>query len=377
MQYTILGATGSIGIQALDVVERLGGEVLAITGNTNAALMEAQIRRHQPKYAAMADEAIAKRLRVAVADTPCEVLGGEDGVARCAEIPCDMTLNAIVGIAGLRPTLAAIEAGNKLALANKESLVAGGALVMERAKARGIDILPVDSEHSAIFQAIQGSPRAVKRLILTASGGAFFGKTLEELRGVTIQQALKHPSWSMGAKITIDSATMMNKGFEVIEAAWLFRLPPAQIDVLIHRQSIVHSLAEFTDHSVLAQLGNPDMRLPIQYAFTYPARMQAIVPPLDLAQIGALTFEPPDDAVFPAVNLCRKAFEMGWEATVALNAANEAANEMFRAGECGFLDIVQTNEEAVARVPRVCESPCLGDILELDAAVRMAVRGHC
>ncbi|MDR1928022.1 MAG: 1-deoxy-D-xylulose-5-phosphate reductoisomerase, partial [Oscillospiraceae bacterium] len=289
---TVLGSTGSIGTQALEVVASLGFAVTALTAQGNAALLEKQIRRFAPRYAALKDEAAARDLRVRAADTPTKVLSGAQGIAFCAAQESDCVLNSIVGIAGLRPTLAALEAGIPLALANKESLVAGGALVTRLAAEKKVPILPVDSEHSAIFQCLQGCPSlsSLRRVILTASGGAFFGKTRKELERATLADALRHPSWSMGAKITVDSATMMNKGLEVMEAAWLFGLPPERIEVLIHRQSVVHSMVEYADHSVVAQLGVPDMRIPIQYALTYPERLpSACVPRLKLEEWGTLS----------------------------------------------------------------------------------------
>jgi len=348
----ILGSTGSIGTQALDVIGRLGCGVTVLTAQSNAKLLENQARKHRPKAVALADEHAAKSLKIALRDTGIPVLSGPEGVAECAAMPCERVLNGIVGIAGLSPSLAALQAGTPLALANKESLVAGGALVTSLAREKGLPILPVDSEHSAVFQCLQGVPEgALQKIVLTASGGAFYGKTRDELARVDAAGALIHPTWAMGAKITVDSATMMNKGLEAIEAAWLFGLPVDKIDVLVHRQSIVHSLIELADGSVLAQLGPPDMRLPIQYALTYPERLPSPVPRLDLAVCGALTFEPPDDEAFPALALCREAYRRGGLACVMLNGANEAANELFREGKIGFLEIARLVSQAIEAAP--------------------------
>lgn len=331
----VLGSTGSIGVQALEVARLRGFEIVALTSNVRTDILEGQIREFSPRMAAVADEKAAAELKIKVADTSTRILAGREGVAECAACGADTVLNSIVGIAGLEPTLRAIEAGSTLALANKESLVAGGRLVTDAAESRGVSILPVDSEHSAIFQSMQGcrDKRQIKRLILTASGGPFFGRSRAELEKVTPEQALRHPNWSMGAKITIDSATMMNKGLELIEAAWLFGVKAENIDILVHRQSVVHSLVEFVDNSVIAQLGVPDMRIPIQYALTYPDRFVSPVRQLSLEEFGSLTFEKPDYETFSCINLCKRAFEMGGLYPAAANAANEKANELFRQGE--------------------------------------------
>ena len=302
------------------------------------------------------------------------MFGGEEGICAAAQLDADKVLNSIVGIAGLKPTLAAIEAGNDIALANKETLVAGGELVMTRAKEKGVAILPVDSEHSAIFQSLQGSPgkQSVKRLILTASGGPFFGRTRDDLKDVTVEQALKHPNWSMGAKITIDSATMMNKGLELIEAAWLFDMPADKIDILVHRQSVVHSLVEYVDNSVIAQLGVPDMRVPIQYALTYPERYESPAKQLRLEEWKTLTFEQPDYDTFSCINLCRQAITKGGIYPASANGANEAANKLFREGKIKFLDIA----DAVSGVLDSTEFlPCdsLENILLADSRAREKV----
>ena len=346
---TLLGSTGSIGRQSLEIADHLGYPVAALAAGSDVDTLEQQIRRYHPVAAALFDEKAAADLRVRVADTNTTVLSGMDGLCTLAamellppvEGQTDMLLNAVVGMVGLQPTLAAIRAGHDVALANKETLVAGGELVMAEVARCGVRLLPVDSEHSAIFQCLQGKPanRAVNRLILTASGGPFFGRTAAQLETVTLEQALHHPNWSMGAKITIDSATMMNKGLELIEARWLFDMPASKIDVVIHRESVVHSLVEYDDHSVMAQMGQADMRIPIQYALTWPMRYPSPVAPLDLAKCGTLSFFDPDNEAFPAINLCRTALEAGGVATAAVNGANEQAVALFREGKIGFADI--------------------------------------
>lgn len=372
---SILGSTGSIGTQSLDVARLRGYTVEALTAYSDVARMEAQIREFHPKTVAMVEEKAAADLKVRVADTNTKVLSGKDGVCACARADgADTVLNSVVGMAGLEPTLAAIDAKKKLALANKETLVAGGQLVMEAAKKNGVSILPVDSEHSAIFQALQGRPAnaALKKIILTASGGPFFGKTKKELEKVTVADALKHPNWEMGAKITVDSATMMNKGLELIEAVWLFSVRPQDVQIVVHRESIVHSAVEYTDNSVIAQLGLPDMRIPIQYALTYPERFESPVGELSLSEIGKLTFFEPDYDTFQCINLCRTAINKGGLFPAAVNSANEQANAMFRRGEIGFLDIA-------ARVAKVLETApqkdryTLEDVLETDRWARETV----
>ena len=367
----VLGSTGSIGVQALEVAELMGFEVQALTANSRTDIIEEQIRKFAPRIAAVADEKAAAELKIRVADTSTTILAGKQGVEECARCGADTVLNSIVGIAGLAPTLAAIDSGSNIALANKETLVAGGKIVLDAAKKKGVSILPVDSEHSAIFQSLQGcqSEKQIKRLILTASGGPFFGKKKEELENVTIEQALNHPNWSMGAKITIDSATMMNKGLELIEAAWLFGMKSADIDILVHRQSIVHSLVEYIDNSVIAQLGVPDMRIPIQYALTYPDRFVSPVSQLDLAKAATLTFEEPDYETFACINLCRKAFEKGGLYPAAVNAANEKANELFRKGKIRFLDIPKAVEAAFNYTADVSDYT-LEQVFETDNLIR-------
>ncbi len=372
---SILGSTGSIGTQSLDVARLRGYNVEALTAYSDVAHMEAQIREFHPKTVAMVEEKAAADLKVRVADTNTKVLSGKDGVCACARADgADTVLNSVVGMAGLEPTLAAIDAKKKLALANKETLVAGGQLVMEAAKKNGVSILPVDSEHSAIFQALQGRPAnaALKKIILTASGGPFFGKTKKELEKVTVADALKHPNWEMGAKITVDSATMMNKGLELIEAVWLFSVRPQDVQIVVHRESIVHSAVEYTDNSVIAQLGLPDMRIPIQYALTYPERFESPVGELSLSEIGKLTFFEPDYDTFQCINLCRTAINKGGLFPAAVNSANEQANAMFRRGEIGFLDIAARVAKVLETAPQK-EHYTLEDVLETDRWARETV----
>ena len=348
---SVLGATGSIGTQTLDVCRNLGFKVVALAAGSNVELLEKQAREFKPKLVAVFDETAAKGLSIKLSDTDITVLGGIEGVLEAARIDCDTVLNAVTGIAGLRPTIAAIEAGNDVALANKETLVAGGKRVMDLAKESGVKILPVDSEHSAIFQCLQakGDYARIQKLILTASGGPFFGKTLSELENMKPEDALAHPTWNMGRKVTIDSATMANKGLEIIEAAHLFDVPQNNIDVVIHRESIVHSLVEFTDNSVLAQLGVPDMRTPIQYALTVPERCESIVEHLDLAKIGTLHFYEQDNVAFPATDIARHALSIGKTATAAFNAADEIAVAAFLDGKIGFTDIPKILEKTVLK----------------------------
>lgn len=372
----ILGSTGSIGAQALDVAEKLSLKVEALTANSDAKKLEEQARKFKPRLAALADEKAAAELKIKLADTNTKVLSGIEGVTECAAFGENPTvLNSIVGMAGLRPTLAAAKAGRRIALANKESLVAGGKLVKTAVKENNAELLPVDSEHSAIFQSIQGckDKKEIKKIILTASGGPFFGKKRHELKSVTLQDALKHPNWSMGAKITVDSATMFNKGLELIEAVWLFDVAPENIEIVVHRESIVHSLVEFTDNSVIAQLGLPDMRIPIQYAITYPNRFESPVGSLNLAQIGKLTFFEPDYETFKCINICRDAINRGGLYPAAANAANEEANELFRKGKIPFLAIGDIIEEAFLDIENK-EEYRLEDVEEISDAARERVR---
>lgn len=370
----LLGSTGSIGTQALEVAQTHHFPVRALAAGANSRLLEQQIRAFRPQAAALYDEAAAADLRVRVADLPVRVLGGENGVLEIAAVQADVALNAIVGIAGLLPTLTAIETGHTIALANKETLVAGGALVTAAARAKGVQILPVDSEHSAVFQCLQAQPphRALRKVILTASGGPFFGKTAAELAQITPQQALKHPNWSMGAKITIDSATMMNKGLEVMEASWLFDLPEDRIDVVVHRESVIHSMVEFDDYAVLAQLGVPDMKIPIQYALTYPERYSCPTRPLKLSEYGTLSFFEPDDTVFKGLPLCRAAMRRGGLCPAAVNGANEAAVALFLQGKLRFPQIAELAQAAMEQQPDA-PADTVAHILEADRAARAFV----
>lgn len=348
-ELVILGSTGSIGTQAIEVAEREGFRIKALTAGSNSKLLEAQARKAKPSVVALADENAAKDLKIRLADTDIKVLSGAKGVSKAAAENGDIVLNSIVGIAGLLPTLSAIDNGKTIALANKETLVTGGEIVNKRAKEKDVKILPVDSEHSAIFQSLQGAPEgSLKKILLTASGGPFYKKTKKELEGVTVSDALKHPNWSMGAKITIDSATLMNKGLEVIEAVHLFGLDASKIEVLVHRQSILHSAVELTDGAVIAQLGTPDMRLPIQYALTYPARSKNAFERLSLTDIGTLTFEKPDTDTFRCLPLCIEAITKGGLYPTAVNGANEEAVRLFLEGKIKFLQIAELVEKALA-----------------------------
>ncbi len=377
---SLLGSTGSIGVQTLDVVRGLAGSdcpirVEVLAARKNVELLERQIREFRPAAAAVFDEAAAKDLRDRTRDLDLIVLPGMEGLCQAAAWETgDVVLNSVVGMVGLRPTLAAIEAGKTLALANKETLVAGGGLVTEAAQRRGVSILPVDSEHSAIFQCLQGCPekKDLKKLILTASGGPFFGKSREELKEITPEQALKHPNWNMGAKVTIDSATLMNKGLEVIEASWLFHMPPERIDVVVHRESIVHSLIEYADHSVIAQLGLPDMRIPIQYALTYPRRFPSPVGELELWKQGNLTFYQPDLDAFQCLGVCIRALRRGGLAPAAANGANEKAVELFLKKQISFLEVGELVSAAVERQPDA-PADSLEAILEADREARAFV----
>lgn len=369
---SLLGSTGSIGTQSLDVARKRGYRVRALSAFSNVKKIEEQIREFKPDVAALVSEDAAKDLKVRVADTGTKILSGKEGVCECAAYEkSDTVLNSVVGMAGLEPTLTAIHAHKKLALANKETLVAGGRLVIDAAKRENVDILPVDSEHSAIFQALQGKPsnKALKKIILTASGGPFFGRSAKELETVTVNDALKHPNWSMGAKITVDSATMMNKGLELIEAVWLFGVKPQDVKIVVHRESVVHSAVEYDDNSVIAQLGLPDMRIPIQYALTYPERYESPVGELDLAALGKLTFFEPDYDTFRCINICREAIDRGGLYPAAVNGANEQANYLFRNGKIGFLDIAKKVEAILPEVPKK-DVYTLDDVLETDRFAR-------
>lgn len=372
---SLLGATGSIGRQSLDVIAACGMSVAAITANKSVARLEEQTRQFHPSLAVCMDEAAAADLRVRIADTNTRVASGIEGLVEAATLPeADCVITAVVGNVGLRPTLAALREKKRIALANKETLVCGGELVMRTAKEYGVEIIPVDSEHSALFQCLQGSHDhgELKRLILTCSGGPFFGQSREELAGYTKADALKHPTWKMGAKITVDCATLMNKGLEFIEAMRLYSVSPDQVDIAIHRQSIVHSLVEFQDNAILAQLGVPDMRLPIEYALTYPARCPAVVEPLDLFACPPLEFHRPDYETFTCLKLALQCARKPGTPCVVLNGANEAAVGLFLEDKIRFLEIGELVQYALETVP---EGPAdtLEQIMEADRAARDAV----
>ena len=372
----ILGSTGSIGTQTVDILPSIDAEVVALTTNRRINLLEEQARALHPKMVCAMDENAAKALKIKLADTDITVLTGMDGLIACAaESGADIVVTAVVGMVGLLPTMAAIKAGKDIALANKETLVCAGGLVMSAAKQYGVRILPVDSEHSAIFQCVQaanGNP--IDRILLTASGGPFFGKKFEEMRGMTREQALAHPNWSMGAKITIDSATMMNKGLELIEAMWLYDLPPEDLEIVVHRESIVHSAVEFADGAVIAQLGLPDMRLPIQLALTWPQRVPCKVPRMSLAEVAKLTFYAPDYEAFPALNLAKHAASLKGDRGAVLNGANEAAVGLFLNDKIGFTDIAERVAYALDTIPYK-KDITLDDVLAADKAAREIVLG--
>ena len=372
---SILGSTGSIGRQSLDIIDNLGIPVAALTAGTNVERMAQQCKKYLPKLAVMATQEAAERLQAQIAHLGISVRYGKDGLMEAASIAeADCVITAVVGMVGLEPTLAAIRAGKRIGLANKETLVCAGQLVMAEAKKYGVQIIPVDSEHSAIYQCLMPDfpMRQIKRIILTCSGGPFYNMEKAALAKVTKADALKHPNWKMGDKITIDCATLMNKGLEVIEAMRLYDLPLEQVDVLIHRQSIVHSMVEFTDGAVMAQMGVPDMRLPIQLAMTYPERLPCPVDPLDLTACGGLTFAKPDLDAFPCLRLAMECAKKGGTACPAMNGANEEAVALFLADKIGFYDIYDRVSKAVAAVPFIQE-PTLEQILEADRLARQAV----
>ena len=372
---SLLGCTGSIGRQTLQVASELGIRVTALAANTSVDLVEQQVRQVKPRLVVLYREDAARELRRRLADVDIEILSGAEGLLRAATAEdADTVVTAVVGSVGLEPTLAAIEKGKRIALANKETLVCAGELVMTASEQFGAEIIPVDSEHSAVFQSLQGcrDRGEIKRLILTCSGGPFYGKSYEELEKMRPENALKHPNWSMGAKITIDSATLMNKGLEIIEAMRLYRLPLEKVDAVIHRQSIVHSLVEYRDGAMLAQLGVPDMKLPIRYALTYPYRAQTPDQTLDLLECGELTFAKPDEEAFRCLKIARECAKAGGTATAILNAANEEAVLQFLRGEIGFNDIHRKVEKALDAVA-VKYQPSLSDILEADRLARAAV----
>lgn len=372
MKIIILGSTGFIGRETLQVAEHLGIEVVAVSGYRNLALLEEQCRKFHPDFCWVAQEGY-NELKVALADTDVTVVTGLEQLNELAALQADLLVNALVGIAGLLPTLSAIESGKTIALANKETLVAGGELVMKNAAAKNVKIIPVDSEHSAIFQCLQGEVTKPEKLLLTASGGPFFGFSKQNLRGVTMKQALNHPTWSMGSKITIDSATLMNKGLELIEAVHLFDFSPDAIEILIHRESIIHSMVQFPDKSIIAQLSSPDMRLPIQYAITYPERIKSPIKEMSFAELGSLSFFKPDEETFTLLSLARRSIEVGGNIPAAMNAANEYAVEQFLKGRIGFVDIFDYVEEATNDAKFV-PTPSINDILETDKLTREYLR---
>ena len=372
---TILGSTGSIGRQTLSVAEELGLRVAALTAERNVDLMEAQCRKYRPRLAVLTDEAAAEELKVRLADMNIRVLAGAEALCEAAALPeADTVVAAVCGFAALRPTLTAIREKKRIALANKETMVCAGELMQAAARESGAEIIPVDSEHSAIFQCLMGcrDKNEVKRLILTCSGGPFFGKTCEDLAGMTKSDALRHPNWKMGAKITVDCATLMNKGLEIIEAMRLYALPLSKVEAVIHRQSVVHSLVEFVDGAVLAQLGVPDMRIPIGLAMTYPNRAHNPAPALDLMTCGPLTFDAIDETAFPCFALAKQAAQTGGTACTAMNAANEEAVGLFLQDRIGFYDIADAVEAAL-RLP-VVQEPSLADIFEADRLARVHTR---
>ena len=373
---SILGSTGSIGRQTLDIVKHLNLSVAALTAGTSVERMAEQCREFRPKLAVMGDEASANRLQKEISDLQVEIAWGEEGLIRAATmVEADCVITAVVGMLGLKPTLAAIEKGKRIGLANKETLVCAGELVMAAARRCGAEIIPVDSEHSAIFQCLMGcnDAKEIKRIILTCSGGPFFGMEKEAVARMTRADALKHPNWKMGPKITVDCATLMNKGLEVIEAMRLYDLPLEKVDVVIHRQSIVHSLVEFADGAVMAQMGAPDMRLPIQLAMTYPQRKECVVDALDLTKCGNLTFCEPDMDTFPCLALARACAKQGGTACPVMNGANEEAVAMYLRDEIGFYDIYERVNYALRVVPFI-QNPTLEEILEADRLARVAVK---
>ena len=369
---SLLGSTGSIGTQSLDVAKMHGYNIKCLSANSRVDIIEQQVRQFKPELVCMMNEQAASELKTRIADTSTRVTSGMQGLIECATYEgADTVLNSVVGMVGLQPTLEAIKAKKTIALANKETLVAGGHLVTNLAKENGVSILPVDSEHSAIFQAMQGAPnkQSIKKIILTASGGPFFGKTIDELESVTPADALKHPNWDMGAKITIDSATMMNKGLEFIEAKWLFDMPNDDIEIVVHRESVVHSAIVYQDNSMIAQLGVPDMRIPIQYALTYPERLESPVKYLSLADYARLTFFEPDYETFKCIDVCRNAIELGGLHPAAANGANEESVRLFLNGKIKFTDIAYLNNEAMKRADDI-ENFTLADVLEADRKAR-------
>ncbi len=371
---SVLGSTGSVGEQAIDVATRCGIRIHAISANRNVDRVEVQARSLHVRACAMADREAAKELQIRLADTDIRVYAGTEGICEMIAQPYEdkeVIVNSIIGEAGLRPTLAVLNAGKRLALANKESLVCAGEFVMKMAEAKKAEILPVDSEHSAIFQALRaGEPKEIKRILLTASGGPFYGMQREELSSITVERALAHPTWKMGSKITVDSATLMNKGFEVIEAVHLFGVRPEQIDVLVHRESIMHSAIEYTDNSVIAQLSVPDMRLCVQYALTHPNRAEAVIPPLDLTAVGKMTFAKPDTDTFVLLRAALDAIRIGGAVPAVLNAANEVAVEAFLKKQLDFVGIFDVVLQTMEALPDAGKIYSMEDIFAFDGAAR-------
>lgn len=363
MEIVLLGSTGSIGTQTSDVCRAHNIRIKALSARQNLDLLEKQAREFSPEYVAVSDESKFGEIKKRLSDTNIKILAGSDGLCELAALPCDKVVNAVVGMAGLLPTLAAISVGNNIALANKETLVAGGELVMNAAREKNVEITPIDSEHSAIYQCLLGADEnKISKIILTASGGPFFGKTRSELENITKEQALNHPNWNMGEKVTIDSATMMNKGLELIEAVWLFGVAPKQVEITVHRQSILHSAVEFEDGAIIGQLGSADMRIPIQFALTAPNRLACPAKKLSLTEIGTLTFEKPDENVFTCLSAAKKAIEMSGNAPCIINCANEAAVSLFLEEKIGFLQIGELVNAALSDVKYI-QNPALSDIL--------------
>lgn len=363
MEIVLLGSTGSIGTQTSEVCRAHNIKIKALSARHNLDLLEKQAREFLPEYVAVSDESSYSEIKSRLSDTNIKILTGSDGLCELAALPCDKVVNAVVGMAGLLPTLAAISVGNSIALANKETLVAGGELVMNAARGKNVEITPIDSEHSAIYQCLLGAgENKISKIILTASGGPFFGKTRAELENITREQALNHPNWNMGEKVTVDSATMMNKGLELIEAVHLFNVEPARIEIAVHRQSVLHSAVEFEDGAVIGQLGSADMRIPIQFALTAPKRLACPAKKLSLTEIGTLTFEKPDENVFTCLSAAKKAIEMGGNAPCIINCANEAAVSLFLEEKIGFLQIGELVNAALYDVKYI-RNPLLSDIL--------------
>lgn len=368
MEIVLLGSTGSIGTQTADVCRAHNIRIKALSAHRNLDLLERQAREFLPEYVAVSDEGNYSEMKRRIADLNTKVLAGSDGLCDLAALSCDKTVNAVVGMAGLLPTLAAISVGNNVALANKETLVAGGEIVMNAAREKNVEITPIDSEHSAIYQCLLGAgENKISKIILTASGGPFFGKARAELENITKEQALKHPNWNMGEKVTVDSATMMNKGLELIEAVWLFAVKPAQVEITVHRQSVLHSAVEFEDGAIIAQLGSADMHIPIQFALTAPKRLSCPAKKLSLTDVGKLTFDKPDEEVFGCLSAAKKAIEMGGNAPCIVNCANEAAVSLFLEEKIGFLQIGEMVNSALSDVEYI-HNPALSDILNTRAA---------